>query len=63
MSEKPAPCADDRHIAMATVARALSWYRERTLETWKPIWLFVTEPSRLIGIGWRGVLVIWRGTR
>ncbi|KKL72682.1 hypothetical protein LCGC14_2082470 [marine sediment metagenome] len=52
--------ADDRRIAIDTVASALSFYREQTLERWWPCWLFLTCPDRVIGLGWRGVLVIWR---
>ena len=52
--------ADDRRIAIDTVASALSFYREQTLATWWLCSLFLGEPDRVIGIGWRGVLVIWR---
>ena len=52
--------ADDRRIAINTVARALAFYREQTLERWRPCWLFLTEPDRVIGLGWRGMLLIWR---
>ena len=49
-------------VGIETLGTALSWFRDRTLETWKPVWLFLTKPKpdRLIGVGWRGVLVIWR---
>jgi len=44
-----------------TLGTALSWFRDRTLETYLPVWLFLTHPQeRLIGVGWRGLLVIWR---
>ena len=42
------------------IERGLTWYRRETLATWWPCWLFLTQPDRVIGLGWRGVLLIWR---
>ncbi len=51
---------DATRIAVETIATALSWWRDRTLETWKPAWIYLGSPKpRLIGVGWRGMLLIW----
>lgn len=53
---------DATRIAVETIGTALSWWRERTFETWKPVWLFLGPPKheKLIGVGWRGRLIFWR---
>ncbi|KKL47811.1 hypothetical protein LCGC14_2331810 [marine sediment metagenome] len=40
--------------------QGLYWFRQETLRTWRPCWLFVADSDQAIGLGWCGVLVIWR---
>ena len=51
---------DDARIARATVGILLSWYQEITRSSWQPLVLFWGDPARVIGLGWRGLLLIWR---
>lgn len=59
MTEKlPGALSLDERVEITQ--EAVAWFRDQTRERWRPLVLFFVHPLRVIGVGWRGLLLIWR---